>query len=114
MNRIGQVDKSQKFKVKLALALPSSHHGTMLPCGPQVGAIGFCMGGALTLAAAERCGIDCGVAFYGLPVEAICTVENIKVPVALHFGRLDEYKGFSDADVSKGNAEAHNGQAMPV
>ena len=33
----------------------------------QVGCIGFCMGGALTLAAAQHAGVDCGVAFYGTP-----------------------------------------------
>jgi carboxymethylenebutenolidase len=35
--------------------------------GGQVGAIGFCMGGALTLLAAEYSGIDAAAPFYGTP-----------------------------------------------
>jgi len=31
----------------------------------KVGAVGFCMGGALSLAAAQHCGIDCAQPFYG-------------------------------------------------
>lgn len=38
--------------------------------------------------------------FYGLPQPGLCQPEGVKVPVSLHFGRLDEYKGFSDPDVS--------------
>jgi dienelactone hydrolase len=73
---------------------------TLLASVAQVGAIGFCMGGALSLAGAQKSGIDCGVAFYGLPGEAICQPGSIKAPVQLHFGRLDEYKGFSDPQAS--------------
>ena len=37
----------------------------------KVGVMGFCMGGALTIAAAARVpGIACGVPFYGVPPEA--------------------------------------------
>lgn len=65
----------------------------------QVGAIGFCMGGALSLAAAQHADIQCAVPFYGLPGEAICQPQNIKIPIAMHFGRLDTLTGFSDAEV---------------
>lgn len=64
----------------------------------QVGAIGFCMGGALSLAAAQHADIQCAVPFYGLPGEAICQPQNIKIPIAMHFGRLDTLTGFSDAE----------------
>ena len=33
----------------------------------QVGVIGFCMGGSLSLLAAEYAKVDCAVSFYGIP-----------------------------------------------
>lgn len=39
-----------------------------------MGAIGFCMGGALTLCAAQHAGIDAANPFYGLPGPEICQV----------------------------------------
>ena len=36
-------------------------------CQLQVGSIGFCMGGALSLAAAQLANINCSVPFYGTP-----------------------------------------------
>jgi carboxymethylenebutenolidase len=33
----------------------------------RVACIGFCMGGALSLAAAQHAGIQCAAPFYGLP-----------------------------------------------
>ncbi len=34
----------------------------------QVGVVGFCMGGALSLLAAEHAKVDAAVSFYGTPV----------------------------------------------
>ena len=62
-----------------------------------VGAIGFCMGGALALAAAQHADIQAAQPFYGTPSPELCQPENVKAPVQLHVGELDEYKGFSDA-----------------
>ena len=62
----------------------------------KVGICGFCMGGALSLAAAQHAGVACAAPFYGLPSPEIAAPEGIKVPVQLHFGELDEYTGFSD------------------
>lgn len=62
----------------------------------KVGAVGFCMGGALTFAAAQHAGVDCAAPFYGIPDPAICSPEEIKVPVQAHFGKLDALQGFSD------------------
>lgn len=36
--------------------------------------MGFCMGGALTFAAAQHAGVDCAAPFYGIPDPAICQV----------------------------------------
>ena len=64
----------------------------------KVGVVGFCMGGALSLAAAQHAGVDCAAPFYGIPAEAICQPEKIAVPVEGHFGEADAMKGFSDKD----------------
>jgi len=73
----------------------------MLTLLSQVGVTGFCMGGALTLAAcALGLAVDAGSAFYGIPNSALCNVENIKVPVQLHFGNKDNAKGFSDVEAA--------------
>lgn len=53
---------------------------------PRVGAVGFCMGGALAFAAAQHAGVDCAAPFYGIPDPAICTPAEIRVPVQAHFG----------------------------
>jgi carboxymethylenebutenolidase len=44
------------------------------------------MGGALTFAAAQHAGVDCAAPFYGTPDPAVCTPDEIKVPVQAHFG----------------------------
>lgn len=63
----------------------------------KVALTGFCMGGALTLAAAAIYpdAIDCIAPFYGIPNDQLCNVENIKIPTQLHFGTLDASVGFS-------------------
>lgn len=40
----------------------------------KVGVVGFCMGGALTFAAAQHAGVDAAAPFYGCPDPAICDV----------------------------------------
>lgn len=66
-------------------------------CGcRRVGVVGFCMGGALSLAVAQKCDVDCAVSFYGTPPETLAQPENVKVPVQLHVGVLDNHTGFSD------------------
>lgn len=68
---------------------------------PKVGVVGFCMGGALTFAAAQHAAVDAAAPFYGIPDRAICQPEAIKIPVQAHFGQLDAMKGFSDPDSIK-------------
>jgi len=65
----------------------------------KVGVTGFCMGGALSLAAAVKIpGVDAISAFYGIPDAAHFDVTTIKIPVQAHFGNKDQAKGFSDPD----------------
>lgn len=62
----------------------------------KVGVVGFCMGGALSFAAAQHAGVDAAAPFYGIPDPAICDPAAIRVPVQAHFGELDTMQGFSD------------------
>lgn len=43
----------------------------------KVGVVGFCMGGALTFAAAQHAGVDAAAPFYGIPDPAICDVSGM-------------------------------------
>eukprot|EP00871_Galdieria_phlegrea_P005013 jgi/Galph1/5512/GphlegSOOS_G4161.1 len=68
----------------------------------KIGVVGFCMGGALALAAAVLCsGVDAAVCFYGVPSEDLCNVTTIKIPVQCHFGDKDHAKGFSDPETAR-------------
>ena len=64
----------------------------------KIGVIGFCMGGALSLAvgALAKEYVDCVVSFYGTPAAELCNLETITVPVNAHFGDKDGMVGFSD------------------
>jgi carboxymethylenebutenolidase len=65
---------------------------------PKVGVIGFCMGGALALAAAVHVEeLDAAVPFYGVPNPQLADTKKTRVPVQGHFGGQDPMKGFSDA-----------------
>lgn len=64
---------------------------------PKVGAIGFCMGGALTFLAAEYAGIDAAAPFYGTPPAELGHPDKIKVPIQAHVGENDAFEGFADA-----------------
>jgi len=62
----------------------------------KVFAMGFCMGGALALAAGQHCSLDGAVSFYGIPPKELAQPENVKIPVQAHVGELDNHVGFSD------------------
>jgi carboxymethylenebutenolidase len=65
---------------------------------PKVGAIGFCMGGALTFLAAQEAQVDAAAPFYGTPDKALAKPDKIKVPVQVHVGKNDGFKGFADPE----------------
>jgi carboxymethylenebutenolidase len=76
----------------------------------KVGVMGFCMGGALTIAAAARVsGIACGVPFYGVPPEQLADPAKIKIPLQGHFANQDDWctpelvNGFEKKMVAAGN-----------
>ena len=68
----------------------------------HVGITGFCMGGALTIAAISSFeGFSAASPFYGIPDLKTYDPRNIKCPVQAHFGELDMIKGFSDVEAAR-------------
>ncbi|KAF7731885.1 hypothetical protein EC973_007716 [Apophysomyces ossiformis] len=70
---------------------------------PQIGTIGFCMGGGLSLALASKLAetkhpLAAAITCYGTPPGDVFDVRTITkaTPVQGHFGGLDKMKGFSD------------------
>lgn len=60
--------------------------------GGKVAVMGFCMGGALTIAACARIpGIAAGVPFYGIPPGQLADPAKIKVPLQGHFANKDDW-----------------------
>ena len=60
----------------------------------KVGVTGFCMGGALTIAAAVHVpGVSAAVCFYGIPPTAFADPANIKIPFQGHFANRDAHWG---------------------
>lgn len=73
----------------------------------KVGITGTCMGGALALAAAAKCGgLACAAPFYGTPDPGLADVSTITIPVQAHFGELDDLAGFSDKAAADGLRDA--------
>lgn len=58
----------------------------------KVGVLGFCMGGALTLASARYVdGLACAVAFYGVPSTPLDEFAKVKTPIQAHFAKRDDW-----------------------
>lgn len=58
----------------------------------KVGVLGFCMGGALTIAAAVHVpGLAAAVCFYGIPPRDFAAPERIRIPFQGHFARRDDW-----------------------
>jgi carboxymethylenebutenolidase len=67
-------------------------------CNGRVAILGFCMGGALTLAAAATLdGLAAVVPFYGLPQVPNEALAKIKVPIQAHFATQDDWAKASSA-----------------
>jgi carboxymethylenebutenolidase len=68
-----------------AVTTAREHHG-------KVGVMGFCMGGALTLAAAVHIpAASAAVCFYGAPPAALADPRNLQVPLQCHFADHDDW-----------------------
>lgn len=60
--------------------------------GAKVAVMGFCMGGALTIASAVHvANADAGVCFYGIPPKEFADPADIKTPVQYHFANEDDW-----------------------
>lgn len=60
--------------------------------GGRVGVMGFCMGGALTIAAAVRVpDVAAAVCFYGIPPKDFADPADIKIPFQGHFANKDDW-----------------------
>jgi carboxymethylenebutenolidase len=54
--------------------------------------MGFCMGGALTIAAAVHVPkLAAGVCFYGIPPKEFADPANIRIPFQAHFASKDDW-----------------------
>jgi carboxymethylenebutenolidase len=60
-------------------------------CDGRVGAVGFCLGGAMALATAcHGRALDATIAFYGLPRPEYLQPAGAVPPIAMHFGLRDD------------------------
>lgn len=60
--------------------------------GTKLAALGFCMGGALSLLAAARVPeLDAAVCFYGVPPRELIDAGAIRIPLLGHFAKLDDW-----------------------
>jgi carboxymethylenebutenolidase len=76
----------------------------------KVAVLGFCMGGALTLAAARHLsGLACAVPFYGVPQLPIEEYGKIKTPISAHFAKNDEWAKASIAEDIQKHVRAGGG-----
>lgn len=58
----------------------------------KVGCVGFCMGGALTLAASCFVeGLACAVPFYGVPSTPLDAFAKVRTPIQAHFAKKDDW-----------------------
>ncbi len=68
-----------------AVATAREHHG-------KVAVLGFCMGGALALAAAVHLAdLDAAVVFYGIPPAQLADASKLRAPLLAHFAEHDDW-----------------------
>ena len=73
----------------------------------EVAIMGFCMGGALTIASAARLpGFAAAVCFYGMPPKAFADPKDISCPFQGHFGAHDSWVSPTVVAGAKADMEA--------
>jgi carboxymethylenebutenolidase len=76
-------------------------------CNGKVAVVGFCMGGALTLASAANLpGLSAVVPFYGLPDLDKTDWSKVTCPILGHFAKRDEWAKPENAETLKKKLEA--------
>lgn len=73
----------------------------------KVGVIGFCMGGALSFAAACHVeGLSAAVPFYGVPPAEKVDYAKVTAPILAHFARNDDWATVAKAEAIKAQLDA--------
>jgi len=73
----------------------------------EVAVVGFCLGGALTLAAAANVpGLACTVPFYGLPDLSKLDLGKVSAPILAHFAEHDDWAGPQKARLVEADLKA--------
>ncbi len=79
-------------------------------CSGKVAVAGFCLGGALTLAAAHSLeGLAAAIPFYGLPELAPADFSKVRVPIQAHFAKTDNWAKASVAEEIQKSVRAGGG-----
>jgi carboxymethylenebutenolidase len=74
----------------------------------KVGIIGFCLGGALSFAAACHVeGLSAVVPFYGVPPAEKVDYAKVSAPILAHFAKRDEWATVAKGEDIKKQCEAH-------
>jgi carboxymethylenebutenolidase len=61
-------------------------------CGPNVGTLGFCLGGRLAFLMATRSDSDCNVSYYGVGIEKLLgEASAITRPLLMHIAEQDRF-----------------------
>jgi carboxymethylenebutenolidase len=77
----------------------------------KVAVVGFCMGGALTFAAARYVdGLAAALPFYGLPDVPVDEFAKVRVPIQAHFARKDDWAKASVAEDIQRKVRSGGGQ----
>lgn len=80
----------------------------------KVGVIGFCMGGALSFAAATQIPEFAAVVpFYGVPPASQADWSKVRAPIMAHFARRDQWASVDSARDIQAQLQAH-GQSMEL
>jgi carboxymethylenebutenolidase len=79
-------------------------------CTGHVGVMGFCLGGAVAIAASQVDGVAAVVAFYGLPPAERFDPEMAQCPIQGHFGRADTSVPVSRAEALRDAVIAAGGE----
>src|SRR5450755_789523 len=80
----------------------------------KVGVVGFCLGGALTLAStAVLPGIACAVPFYGIPDLSKLDLGRVTAPILAHFAERDDWASPEKARLIEADLKAR-GKAIEL
>lgn len=80
-------------------------------CNGRVAVVGFCLGGALTLAAARYVpSLDAAVPFYGLPRFSPTEFAAVKTPICGHYAKVDAWANPAVAREIQGVVQAGGGE----